>query len=252
MTTRLEICSYSVESAIKAQSGGADRIELCGGRLEGGTTPSYGMIQQARKYIHVDLHTIIRPRGGDFVYSELEFEEMVQDIRMAKNIGCDGVVIGSLTIDGKVDIEGNKRLIKEARPMKVTFHRAFDMVDNPSEALEELINLGVDGVLTSGQCMTAEEGIELIADLAKQAAGRIDIIPASGINPSNVQRIQSEGGVNWMHSSASVTVESKMRYRNNSVTMSKESRSSEFEITAVDEETVKAMKKALFVYSNTI
>ena len=152
-----EVCANGVESCLAAQKGGADRVELCAGIPEGGTTPSYGEIKVARRLLtSTRLHVIIRPRGGDFLYSPLEVERMEEDIRICKQLGVDGVVIGCLNADGTLDMDANRRLVEAAEGMSVTFHRAFDRCNNPHEALCQLIKLGIDRVLTSGQQPTAE------------------------------------------------------------------------------------------------
>ena len=165
---KFEICANSVESCLAAQEGGANRVELCAGIPEGGTTPSYGEIKVARKLLNeTKLHVIIRPRGGDFLYTPLEIERMEEDIRLCRELGVDGVVIGCLTEDGEVDMEANRRLVElakgdsELKPMSVTFHRAFDRAANPQKALEDIISLGCDRILTSGQQPKAVEGVAL-------------------------------------------------------------------------------------------
>ena len=174
---KFEICANSVESCLAAQEGGANRVELCAGIPEGGTTPSYGEIKIARKLLHqTKLHVIIRPRGGDFLYTPLEIERMEEDIRLCRELGVDGVVIGCLTEDGEVDMEANRQLVElakggnEQKPMSVTFHRAFDRAANPQKALEDIISLGCDRILTSGQQPKAVEGVALLAELKKIAA----------------------------------------------------------------------------------
>src|SRR5690348_7558857 len=162
---RVEICVDSAPGAVAAEHGGADRVELCDNLLEGGTTPSAGCIKVARRRLKIGLQVIIRPRGGDFLYSEDELEVMREDIRMAKDLGADGVVIGCLTPEGDIDRGRTEELIKLARPLNVTFHRAFDMCCDANQGLERLIALGVDRVLTSGQEASCIEGCELIAAL---------------------------------------------------------------------------------------
>src|ERR1051326_932728 len=170
---RVEICVDSAAGAFAAQCGGADRVELCDNLLEGGTTPSAGAIKVARRGLKIGLQVIIRPRGGDFLYDADEMEVMREDIRMAKDLGADGVVLGCLTAVGDIDQARTLELIQCARPLNVTFHRAFDMCRDPQQGLEDLIQLGVDRVLTSGQDSSCLEGMDLIAALQKQARGRI-------------------------------------------------------------------------------
>lgn len=215
----LEICTNSVESCVEAQRGGASRVELCAGMPEGGTTPSYGTILLARQQISIALNVIIRPRGGDFLYNEQEMQIMLHDIRMAKQCGADGVVIGCLTPDGEVDMEQCRRLINEATPLSVTFHRAFDMCCNPQKALEDIVALGCHRILTSGQQNKAEEGIPLLRELVQQAAGRIIIMPGSGVNPQNIARIARETGATEFHLSARTGVSSAMQFRQSNLSM---------------------------------
>ncbi len=215
----VEICTDSVEGALAAEQGGAQRIELCDNLVEGGTTPSSGMIALARQQLSIGLNVIIRPRGGDFCYSDLEFAVMQHDIAQAKALGADGVVIGLLHPDGTVDQERSAILIALARPRSVTFHRAFDMTADPQQALAELISLGVDRVLTSGQESTAMAGIEVIRALTETAGDRIIVMPGGGINEENVATIVQRSGTREVHLSARSTVESPMRFRNKRVTM---------------------------------
>ncbi|MCC7306747.1 MAG: copper homeostasis protein CutC, partial [Acidobacteria bacterium] len=163
----LEVCVDSVESAFAAEKGGADRVELCDNLVEGGTTPSAGSIEAARERLSIKLHVIVRPRGGDFLYSDIELDVMKRDILTAKDLGADGVVIGVLNADGTIDREHTRELVEIARPMSVTFHRAFDMTREPFEAMETLIDLGIDRILTSGQEPGAEKGVELIRELVE-------------------------------------------------------------------------------------
>lgn len=221
---RFEVCANGVESCLEARLGGADRVELCGGIPEGGTTPSYGEIRQAREYLnrplsgpatcmHVivspwdgnpvtRLHVIVRPRAGNFVYAPLEAERMLADIEVCRKLGADGVVFGCLTREGDVDVPLCKRLLEAARGMSVTFHRAFDRTRNPRQALEDIISLGFDRILTSGQEQTAEQGIALLRELHRQAAGRIILLAGSGVNEGNIRRIQQETGIREFHFSA--------------------------------------------------
>ena len=226
---KFEICANSVESCIAAQMGGADRVELCAGIPEGGTTPSYGEIRQARRVLDdgarqglkaTRLHVIIRPRGGDFLYTELELQRMIDDIRICRELGADGVVFGCLRPDGTLDTDANARLMEVASPtLSVTFHRAFDRCANPAEALEELIRQGFDRVLTSGQQPTAEKGIPLLRQLREQAAGRIAIMAGCGVNEQNIRRIQEETGVCEFHFSAREPMRSQMQFSNPDVYM---------------------------------
>jgi copper homeostasis protein len=201
----VEVCVDSVESAIAAQEGGAARIELCSDLAVGGITPSAGTIVLARKQVQIGLHVIIRPRGGDFCYSELEFNTMQRDILVAKKFGADGVVFGILKSDNAVDVERTCVLVELARPMSITFHRAFDIVTDPLQSLEDIIQLGIDRILTSGQAATTMEGIDLISRLVQKANGRIIIMPASGINQHNIRTIIEHTGVKEIHVGKAVT-----------------------------------------------
>lgn len=216
---KIEICANSVESAIEAQRGGAYRVELCAGIPEGGTTPSYGEIKMARELLSIRLHVIIRPRGGDFLYTPLEQSIMLHDIDMARQLGVDGVVFGCLTPDGDIDLPLMERLMKASEGMSVTFHRAFDMCRSPRKALEEIIALGCDRILTSGQQATAEKGISLLKELNVQADGRIIIMPGCGVNSDNIRKIAEETGASEFHFSGRSSIESKMNYRNPAVSM---------------------------------
>lgn len=212
---KVEVCIDSLEGALAAQQGGAHRVELCDNLLEGGTTPSAGTIVLARQLLEIDLNVIIRPRGGDFCYSELEFEVMQYDIEQAKRrLGANGVVIGLLKEDGTIDRERTAQLVEIARPLSVTFHRAFDMCREPHEALETLIELGIDRVLTSGQEASVLEGLDVITELVRQAGDRIIVMPGGGITRRNIHKIVSQSGVKEVHVSGRVEVESSMRYRN--------------------------------------
>lgn len=220
MERRIEICANSALSAYVAQRAGAYRVELCAGIPEGGTTPSMGEIAIARELLDTTrLNVIIRPRGGDFLYMEIEQEIMIRDIEMCKAAGVDGVVFGCLTTEGDVDVQAMKRMMVAAEGMDVTFHRAFDMCRDPRKALEDIISLGCNRILTSGQAATAEQGVGLIAELVKQAAGRIIIMPGCGVRPHNIKQIAEATGATEFHSSARSSVESGMTYRNPAVSM---------------------------------
>lgn len=211
----LENCSNSVQSSIEAQKGGAIRVELCDNLAEGGTTPSLSQIQLTRENIDIQLNVIIRPRGGDFLYSDLEFESMKQDIHQCGKSKCDGIVIGVLNADGTVDIERNKILVNIAREynMSVTFHRAFDRCADHFKSLEDIINLGCDRILTSGGRKTALEGKEVIKKLIKQANGRIIIMPGSGINENNIAELVEATGLIEFHGSFRSRYNGKMQYQ---------------------------------------
>lgn len=215
----MEVCANSVSSALAAQLGGAKRVELCANLAEGGTTPSYAEIAMARNMLVIELFPIIRPRGGDFLYSDLEFELMKQDILICKQLNCDGIVMGILTAEGKIDKQRCAVLIELAKPMEVAFHRAFDMTNNLEQALEDSIELGVARILSSGGKVSAIEGAERLSGLIKQAGHRITIMPGAGINPANVVSVIQITGAKEFHASARRQYESKMNFRNTELTM---------------------------------
>ncbi|MES2652304.1 MAG: copper homeostasis protein CutC [Bacteroidota bacterium] len=212
--TGLEICANSFVSALAAEQGGAMRVELCENMAEGGTTPSYATIKMAKKRLKIEVWPIIRPRGGDFLYTVDEVELMKVDIQICKDLGCDGVVFGILLPYGEIDKENCKQLIALAHPMPTAFHRAFDMCENLEKGLEDLIELGFVRVLTSGGAENAYNGIEKIAKLVQLADGRIEIMPGAGINPQNITSIKERTGARVFHASARIKISSKMEYRN--------------------------------------
>ncbi len=216
---KIEVCTNSVASCVEAQKGGAMRVELCAGIPEGGTTPSQGTIAITRELIEIPIHVIIRPRAGDFLYSPEEIRVMERDIAVAKDCGANGVVIGCLTPKGEIDCKLTEQLVKCANGLSVTFHRAFDMCVDPMKALEELINLGCNRILTSGQMPTAEAGIPLLRKLVEKSAGRIIILPGCGINENNIWKIAKETGAEEFHLSAREAIPSGMTYRNPKVSM---------------------------------
>ncbi|MBQ5777092.1 MAG: copper homeostasis protein CutC [Bacteroidaceae bacterium] len=215
----LEVCAGSVESVAAARNGGAARVELCSALEIGGITPSVGLITEARHIEGIALNVLIRPRGGDFLYNESEVATMEQDIVAARQCGADGVVIGALTAEGDVDVQVCNRLIKAAEGMSITFHRAFDMCRNPFLALEDIISLGCHRILTSGQAASAYAGITLIKQLVEAAQGRISIMPGCGVNATNATAILNSTGCYEIHASARTSVESRMQYRHNGVSM---------------------------------
>lgn len=214
----LEICCGSIESVIAAKEGGAQRIELCSALNEGGVTPSVGLMREARK-VGITMNVLIRPRGGDFLYTDEEVRIMIEDIQMAREIGADGVVIGALTKEGDIDMNACRRMVASASDMSITFHRAFDMVRDADKALEDVITLGCDRILTSGLMPTAAEGCKNLYHLIKKAAERIVIMPGSGVTSSNAKDILSFTGASEIHASARSSRQSDMEYRNPTVTM---------------------------------
>src|SRR6202050_4087382 len=219
-----EICVDSVAGVRAAKDAGAQRVELCGDLLEGGITPSLGAIRQARTVTGIDLNVMIRPRGGDFLFNDDEFASMQEDIETAKAEGANGVVIGLLTATGEIDVGRTRELIGLARPLSGAVHRAFDVAAEPFSALEALIELGVDRVLTSGQEPTVLEGLPLIVELMKRAGDRIVIMPGGGITARNVERIVAAARPREMHFAALEPVASGMGFRRQHVFMGGELR----------------------------
>ena len=215
----IEVCANSAASCVTAEQGGAARVELCAGIPEGGTTPSYGEMVTARRAIGIQMNIIIRPRGGDFLYTPAEMQAMLLDIEAAKAAGADGVVFGCLRADGTIDIERNRQLKEAAGNLSTTFHRAFDVCRDPFTALEEIIALGFDRILTSGQEASAPQGTALLAELVRRADGRIIIMPGCGVNEHNVAELARATGAQEFHMSARHRVESGMVYRNERVSM---------------------------------
>ena len=236
---KIEICANSVVSCLAAQEGGAYRVELCAGIPEGGTTPSYGEILLAREKLGIKLHVIIRPRGGDFLYSSLEKEIMLKDIENVRRLGVDGIVTGCLLADGEVDIDFLKEMKAAAGTLSVNFHRAFDMCRNPYHALEQLIEAGCERVLTSGLRASAEQGIPVLKELIEQADGRIVILPGCGINEDNIVRIAQETGAEEFHLSVREAVQSDMKFRNPEVSMGGVVKTDEYEQAVTSAERVK-------------
>lgn len=213
----LEVIGFDLASCMVAQDCGADRIELCANPHEGGTTPSAGMIAGARTAASIQLFPIIRPRGGDFLYSDAEFGAMAADVDLCRETGCDGVVIGMLTAGGEVDVDRCAELVRRAGPMQVTFHRAFDRVKDPLQALERVIGLGCARILTSGLRPTADQGRDMLRTLVEAAAGRITIMVGSGVRSDNVAELAAHIGATAFHSSARTSRPSSMTYVNSAM-----------------------------------
>ena len=238
---KIEICLESIESVLAAEAGGADRVEFCADLFEGGTTPSLGSFKTARKHSKIAMNVMIRPRGGDFCYSDLEFEAMKEDVRLFREAGADGIVFGILTPDGEIDVQRSKEIIALARPCSVTFHRAFDMTPNASRSLETLIDLGVDRLLTSGLEATVIEGLETLKMLVRQAGDRIIVMPGCGITERNFVYLQQQVGAKEYHVFVPGAYESKMTYRPEHIYMGGMLRQAEFSISHTDPSRVGAI-----------
>ena len=237
----IEIATSDFATTKSAVEGGADRIELCANLTEGGTTPSYGTIKQCREAFAVSLYPIIRPRGGDFLYTKDEFEIMLQDVKLCRQLDCDGVVIGLLNMDGTIDIVRTAALIEAAYPMGVTFHRAFDRCKEPFVALEQLIEIGCERILTSGQQPSVVDGVELVAELNKKADERIIIMPGSGVRKQNITMLAEKTDCVEFHSSLRGKEKSKMGFLHEAFKDSGES----YINNAIEAEQVKSLRYAL-------
>jgi len=237
----LEIATSDFETTRSAVEGGADRIELCANLNEGGTTPSYGTIYQCRERFDVLLYPIIRPRGGDFLFTSDEYEVMLHDAKLCKQLGCDGIVIGLLNEDGTIDVKRTAAIIQIAYPMGVTFHRAFDRCRDAFEALEQLVQIGCERILTSGQQPTVNEGMDLITQLNKAADHRIAIMPGSGVRKDNIRSLADKTGCTEFHSSLRGKKQSSMDFVHPAFAGSEES----YMNNDIDPEEVKAFRNAL-------
>lgn len=221
MNAVLEVCAGCIESVSAARRGGAYRVELCSGLDEGGVTPSAGFVRAALEEPGIYKHVLVRPRGGDFLYTAREQQVICRDIETLRQMGVDGIVVGALTSEGEIDMEAMKQFMMASEGIPVTFHRAFDMCRNPERALEQIIELGCSRLLTSGLSSTAEAGIAKLRSLNEQAAGRMVIMPGCGVNAQNAAKIIAETGVREIHASARLRVESLMTFRNVGVEMGK-------------------------------
>jgi len=235
----VEICVEGIDGLAAAQAGGADRVELCASLLEGGLTPSMGVVRQALKIATVPFHVIIRPRGGDFLYSELEYRTMLDDVIACRELGVAGVVFGCLTADGRIDEVRMRELTDTARPMKVTCHRAFDMTRDAGEAIEALVRCGVDRVLTSGQRDTAIEGLAILKATHDAARGRIKIMACGELDETNIGRVVKGSEADEFHFAAPRTIASGMTFRNPNVGMGGTALEREFEVTLTDSDAVR-------------
>lgn len=234
MSVLVEACVDSVTSALAAQRGGASRIELCDNLVEGGTTPSAGTIALCRDRLRIPIYVMIRPRGGDFCYSTVELDVMRRDIVAAHALGADGVVLGLLRPDGTVDRRRTRALIALARPLDVTFHRAIDVSRDPIAALDDLLALGVDRVLTSGQSRTALAGARVIAALVERAAGRLEVLAGGGVDETNAREVVARTGVREIHVRGTSPAKSAMRYKSRRVRMGGAAPPDEFTLPVTD------------------
>lgn len=236
-----EICVDSAHAAMAAETGGAQRVELCDSLVEGGTTPSAGMIELTREQISIGLHVLIRPRRGDFLYSDLEFKIMKRDIEVAKKLGADGLVFGILKADGNIDVARTSTLMALAYPLSITFHRAFDLTPDPFRALDDLLQLKVHRLLTSGQQPTALAGAQLIGELVKKADSRLVVMPGAGINEQNVRQIITQTGAREYHTSARSKVDGDMLFRRKDLFMAGATALSEYEHFTADANKIAAI-----------
>jgi copper homeostasis protein len=243
-STVIEICIDAVDSALAAQNGGAQRVELCSNLLEGGVTPSAGLVTIVRKKISIGLQVIVRPRGGDFCYNEDEFDTMKQDIVTAKSCGADGIAVGLLNLDGTVDIPRTTELVELSNPLPVTFHRAFDVSTDLSKSLEDVITTGAKRILTSGGEPSALKGAESLAKLVRQSAGRIIILAAGSIKGSNAREIVEKTGVQEVHAGLRTVISGRMKQSNKNISPGV-SGMDESQRFVVLEENVKKLKQAL-------
>jgi copper homeostasis protein len=241
---KIEVCVDSITSAVAAERGGASRVELCSGLIEGGVTPSAGFIETARAAVSLPLHVMIRPRGGDFRYDESEFEMMRRDIALAKRLGVEGVVFGILDAEGNIDVQRTRQLVGLARPLEVTFHRAFDMSADLFRSLGDICATGANRVLTSGREQTSLQGIEMIAELVTKARDRILVMPGSGINPENARSLVEQTGAKEIHVGLRSSVPSPMRYHNPRISLGKV-KDCEYNRFVVLEEDVRRLCEAL-------
>jgi copper homeostasis protein len=241
MKFKLEICVDNIVSAIIAQESGADRIELCGSLPEGGTTPGLGTIRSVRENITIGMHVIIRPRGGDFLYSHSEYEIMKRDIDICGENGVNGIVLGILLPDGNIDIDRTSKLIEYSRPMSATFHRAFDLTDDPIRNLEAVISTGSDRLLTSGQQNKAEDGLDLINKLVEISNDRIIIMPGSGLNESNIRLIADRTGAREFHLTGRKIIDSGMIFRRDNVILGGSYDQSEYSRKIADGEVIRSI-----------
>ena len=236
---KVEVCVEGIDGFLAAQSGGADRVELCASLVEGGITPSLGTVKAALALARIPSHVIVRPRGGDFLYSSHEFETMLEDVAVLRDLGVAGVVVGCLTADGKIDEARMTALVAAARPLSVTCHRAFDMTRDIGEAVEALVRCGVDRVLTSGQRDTAIEGLQNLRETVAAAADRLAVMVCGDLDETNISRVLRESAAPEAHFAAPATLPSAMRYRNPHVGMGGAPVEREYQLTVTDPDAVR-------------
>jgi len=245
MEYKLEICANSVQSTINAQKGGADRVELCDNLWEGGTTPSAATIKIVRKNIDIGLFVIIRPRGGDFLYTDLEYEVIKEDIRIAKELGADGIVSGILDADGNIDVSRMSELVELSHPLPFTCHRAFDLTSDPFKALEDVISCGAKRILSSGLQNTVPLGMDMLKQLYKKADGRIIIMPGGGVNENNILDIVGQTGCREFHMSGKIVIDGNMKFRNHDLKINGAPQIPEFGIEVSDVDKIRKVRNVL-------
>lgn len=235
----IELCVEGIDGLVAAQEGGADRVELCASLLEGGLTPSMGTVRQALAVATIPFHVIVRPRGGDFLYSELEFRSMLDDVRALRELGVAGIVIGCLTPEGRIDESRMRELVEAAGPLAVTCHRAFDMTRDPEEAIEALVRCGVGRVLTSGQRDTGILGLEILKRTVRAARGRIKVMACGALDEASIATVLTQSGADELHFSAPITIDGGMSFRNAEVGMGGTDLDREYQLTLTDPDRVR-------------
>jgi copper homeostasis protein len=243
MSIKIEICVTNAKSALKAQYAGADRIELCGNLLQGGITPGLSSVEVIRKYLNIDMNVMVRPREGDFIYDDYDFDIMLRDVRYFKRAGADGIVTGILKADGSVDVDRCRELVKIAKPMSVTFHRAFDLSKDPFDSLEKIIECGFGRILTSGLKKSAFEGRVLLKELIQKAFNRIIIMPGAGVNEGNALKLIHYTGAKEIHLSAKTYSESKSKIENSGLLTKHSKIINEHRNRSVDEKTIRKLRE---------
>lgn len=241
----IEVCVSSIEMAIEAENAGADRIELCSALSEGGLTPFASLIEMVKERLNIKTMVMIRPRSGDFCYSDIEFESMKRDILFCRSKNIEGVVFGILNPQGNIDIEKTKELVELSQPMKVCFHRAIDMSNDYLAAFNDILDCGCDRILTSGGENLVINGLDRISQIQTQSKGRIEIMVGSGVSYENAKEIYERTGVKHFHLSAKTTIQSKMAYRNPKISMGKGSEIDEYRIVFTDKNKINALREIL-------